>query len=75
LEKKTNRFTVLVSCSGELAAHSCLLLYLQGQVRVARLAFLRPNFRNLASYQVGWPKKIAFGLLPDWPFLGQISEI
>ena len=49
------RFTVLVSCSSELAVHSCLLLYVQGQVRVARLAFLRPNFRNLASLQVGWP--------------------
>jgi len=25
--------------------------------RVARLAFFRPNFRNLASFQVDWPKK------------------
>jgi len=30
------RFTLLVSCSGELAVHSCLLLCLQGQV--AKLA-------------------------------------
>jgi len=25
---------------------------------VARLAFLRANFRNLALFQVSWPKKI-----------------
>ena len=37
--------------------------------RVARLAFFRPNFRNLATFQVGWPKKIYmafFGLITSW---------
>jgi len=30
--------------------------------RVARLAFFRPNFKNLASFLVGWPQKFV------WPF-------
>jgi len=30
--------------------------------RVARLVFCRPNVRNLASFQVGWPKNFS------WPF-------
>jgi len=25
--------------------------------RIATLAFFRPNFKKLASFQVGWPKK------------------
>jgi len=36
----TPMFTVPVSCCGKLAVHSCPLFCLQGQVRVARLAFL-----------------------------------
>jgi len=55
-------FTVLVSCSGKLAVHSCSLLCLEGQVSVCRLAFFRPNFINLASFQIGW-RKILIGLL------------
>jgi len=30
--------------------------------KVARLTFFRPNFRNLALFEVGWPKML-FGLL------------
>jgi len=26
-------------------------------IRVSRLVFFRPNFINLASFQVGWPIK------------------
>ena len=55
----------LQTCAGlESAIHSarsfkdqnseCLLLV----DRVARLVIFRPNFRNLALFQVGWPKKI-----------------
>jgi len=37
--------------------------------RVARLAFFRPNLKNLESFQVGWPKKI---WLAVWPVCGLI---
>jgi len=34
------------------------------QIRVTRLVIFRPNFRNVAAFQVDWPKKfnVAFGL-------------
>jgi len=42
---------------------------MNNSTRVSRLVFFRPNFRNLASFQVGWPKKIIwpFGLF--WPHM------
>ena len=43
--------------------------HFQTLTRVVRLAFFRPNFRNLASFQVGWPKK---KYLAFWPFFGLI---
>jgi len=42
-----------------------------GVSRLARLAFFRPNFRKLASFQVGWPKQF---YLAFWPFYGLISS-
>jgi len=42
---------------------------MQGQVRVARLAFMRPNFRNLALFQVGWPTNFV------WLFSGLILTL
>jgi len=38
---------------------------------MARLAFSGPNFKNLASFQVGWPKRFE---LAFWPFFGLISS-
>jgi len=35
-------------------------------IRVVRLAFFKPNFRNLASFEVVWPKKF---YLAFWPHL------
>jgi len=55
------RFTVLLSCSGELAVHSCPL----------QVGFFRPNFRNLASFQVSWPKK---NYLAFWPHLNLVGR-
>jgi len=40
-------------------------------IRVARLAFFRPNFRNLALLEAGWPKKF---YLVFWPFFGLNSS-
>jgi len=36
------------------------------------MAFFRPNLKNLASFQVGWPKEF---LLTFWPFFGPISSL
>jgi len=36
------------------------------QNRVARLTFCKPNFRNMASFQVSWPENT---YLAFWPFL------
>jgi len=35
--------------------------------RVTRLTFFRPNFRNLATFEIGLPEKNSFGLF--WPHL------
>jgi len=38
--------------------------------RVARLAFLRPNSRNLAFFKVVWHEKLVFGMyVIVWHFL------
>ena len=36
---------------------------------VGILAFFRPNFINLASFQVGWPKYFSWFFDPSWPAL------
>jgi len=66
-----------VPCSGIMQwwTSSSLVsaLCLQGQVRVARLTFLRPNFRNLALFQVGWPTNFVWlfsGLFLELPRIG-----
>jgi len=57
----------VVSYSGELAVHSCALLCLQGQIRIARLAFLGqisyiwPRFKLVVLKKFIWP----FGLIPS----------
>ena len=62
------RFTVLVSCSDEIADHSCPLLCLQGQVRVARLAFVGqmseiwPRFKLVVLKNFIW----SFGIISSW---------
>jgi len=62
------RFTVLVSCSDEIADHSCPLLCLQGQVRVARLAFV--GQMSEIWLQIGCPKKF---YLVFWHHLKLVS--
>jgi len=44
-----------------------LLKRAKSRPRVSRLAFFRPNFRNLALFEAGWPKK--FYLAFFWPQL------
>jgi len=41
------------------------------QARVARLAFLRPNFKNLTFLRVVWHEKMVFGMyVIVWHFFG-----
>jgi len=70
-------FTVLVSCSGELAVHSFPLFFLQGQVRVARLACLGqiseiwPRSKLVGLKGLVWP----FGLISSWLVLRNSFEL
>jgi len=73
----TPMFTVLVSCSGELAVHSCPLFCLQGQVRIARLAFLGqiseiwPRSKLVGLKCFVW----ASGLISSWLVLRNSFEL
>jgi len=43
--------------------------------RVARLEFLRPNFKNLAFSKVVWHEKMVFGMyVIVWHFFGLFSS-
>jgi len=82
------RFTVIVSCSDELAIHSCLFLCLQRRlVKVASGLFccwsllrnntVATNPQRFTLY-CGSRRFVACDYwtgLPGWPFWGQISEI
>jgi len=47
-----------------------LFLVWQDRARVARLAFFRPNSRNLAFFKVVWHEKMVFGIyVIVWHFL------
>jgi len=47
-----------------------LFLVWQDRARVARLAFLRPNYRNLVFFKVVWHEKMVFGIyVIFWHFL------
>ena len=53
------------------SAWSCLWSEIDFRNRVARLAFLRPNSRNLAFLKVVWHEKMVFGMhVIVWHFFG-----
>jgi len=47
-----------------------LMLFYMLMIRVVRLAFFKPNFRNLASFEVVWPKKFYLAFWPHLKFVG-----
>ena len=47
-----------------LAGYLFFLKSFSHQGRVARLAFFRPNFKKLASFQVGWPTQLWLAFCP-----------
>ena len=63
----------MVSCSGEIADHSCPLLCLQGQVSVASLAFseIWPRFKLIGLKKIIW----LIGLISSWLALRNLFDL